>query len=190
MLPLCELQQRGYCHCLSVREGILLLCGLQQWGYCHCLSVSGDALTLWVTAEGILSLSGLQQREYCHSVGYSRGYTVTVCLSERGYCHSMGYTVLHKRSLSYNMKYITNRWYWGFWPCVYILASHIYCRLCNFKVKMLVSTQFFQGLSICILGRCSLQQMINYLRIFTFIDGVREPSSTEIHHCGFYARES
>ena len=60
----------------------------------------------------------------------------------------------------------------------------------DFKVKMLVSTQFFQGLSICILGRCSLQRMINYLRIFTFIDGVREPSLAEIHHCGFYARES
>ena len=33
---------------------------------------------------------------------------------------------------------------------------------------MLVSTPFFQELSICILGRCSLQEMANYLIIFPF----------------------
>ena len=33
---------------------------------------------------------------------------------------------------------------------------------------MLVSTQFFQRLSICILVRCSLQEMANYSIIFTF----------------------
>ena len=32
---------------------------------------------------------------------------------------------------------------------------------------MLVSSPFFQGLSICILVRCSLQQITNYLLIFT-----------------------
>ena len=58
------------------------------------------------------------------------------------------------------------------------------------KVEMLVSTPFFQGFSICILGRCSLQEMANYLIIFTFFDGVRGPSIAEIHHCGLYARES
>ena len=97
-----------------VREGILPLCGLQQGGYCHCLSVRADSLTLWVTSEGILLLYVCQ-----------RGDTVTVCLSERGYCQSVGYTVLYKSSLSSNMKYITNRWYWRFCPRVYILTSHI-----------------------------------------------------------------
>ena len=48
----------------------------------------------------------------------------------------------------------------------YIYSRHIF-RWCNFKVKMLVSTPFFQGLSICILVRCSLQQITNYLLIFT-----------------------
>ena len=49
----------------------------------------------------------------------------------------------------------------------YIYWRHIF-RWGNFKVEMLVSTQFFQRLSICILGRCSLQEMANYSIIFTF----------------------
>ena len=46
---------------------------------------------------------------------------------------------------------------------------------------MLGSTQFFQGLSICILGRCSLQEMDTFLIKSKFVDGVRGPSIAEIH---------
>ena len=73
ILPLCQLQQREYCHCLSVREGILALYGLQQRGYCivgllegmlNSVGYSrGDTATLWVIVEGMLPLSGLQHTD-------------------------------------------------------------------------------------------------------------------------------
>ena len=89
-------------------EGILPFCGLQQRGYCHSVGYSrGDTATLWVTAEGILPLSECQRRD-----------TVTLCVTH-------GYTVLYKSSISYNMKYLTNRWFGGWWQRIYILTSHI-----------------------------------------------------------------
>ena len=101
-MPLCGLQQRGYCHFPSFRgvatifrvpaEGMLPLSGYSR----------GDSATLWVTAEGILPLSVFQRGCY-NFQGSSRGDAATLWvtaegmlplsgLQQRGYCHSLGYS--------------------------------------------------------------------------------------------------
>ena len=84
ILPLSGLQHRGYCHCLSVREGMLPLSVFQR-GCFHSVGYSrGDTAMLWVTAEVIPQLCELQPRGYCYSLGYSRGCTATLWVTAKG----------------------------------------------------------------------------------------------------------